>query len=102
METATQARIDDYLEVYERANSVVKSAEITSAIIEQIGKDTRCEWLMNGRSNGNGRPNGHGNGDQAATEKQLGFLKKLKVEVPAGLSKGEASRLIDEAQIKSA
>ena len=31
MDTATQTRVDDYLEVYERANSVVKSAEVTAA-----------------------------------------------------------------------
>ena len=96
MDTATYARVEDYLQIFEQVNTVVKSAEVASAIIEQIGKDTRCEWLMNGRSNGNG--NGRGNGDEPATEKQLGFLKTLKVEVPAGVSKREASRLIDEAQ----
>ena len=46
MDTATQTRVDDYVEVYERVNPLVKSAEVTAAIIEQIGKDTRCEWLM--------------------------------------------------------
>lgn len=102
MDTATNARIDDYLEVYERVNTVVKSAEVTAAIIEQIGKDTRCEWLTNGRSNGNGNGNSNSNGDEPATEKQLGFLKRLKVEVSAGLSKQAASKLIDEAQAKAA
>ena len=93
MVTATQTRVDDYVEVYERANRIVKSAEVTAAIIEQVGKDTRCEWLM-----ANGRSNGNGNGDEPATEKQIGFLKNLGVKVPAGVSKREASRLIDEAQ----
>ena len=102
MDTATNARIDEYLEVYERVNTVVKSAEVTARIIEQIGKDTRCEWLMNGRSNGNGNGRSNSNGDEPASEKQIGFLKRLKVEVPAGLSKREASRLIDEAQAKAA
>ena len=98
MDTATNARIDDYLEVYERVNTVVKSAEITARIIEQIGKDTRCERLMTGRSNGNGNGRLNGNDDEPATEKQLGFLKRLKVEVQEGISKNEASRKIDEAQ----
>ena len=98
METTTQARVEGYLEVYERVNTVVKSAEVTAAIIEQVGKDTRCGWLMNGRSNGNGNGHSNGNGDEPATEKQIGFLKRLKVTVPEELSKREASRLIDEAQ----
>ena len=55
---------------------------------------------MNGRSNGNRHSNG--NGDDLATEKQIGFLKKLGVTVPAGVSKREASRLIDEAQANAA
>ncbi len=96
MDTATNARVEGYLRVYERVNSVVKHAEVAAAIIEQVGKDARCESLMNGRSNGNGHANG--NGDMPATEKQLGYLAKLGVQVPAGVSKREASRLIDEAQ----
>lgn len=98
MDTETNGRITDYLEVYDRVNPVVKHAEVTATIIEQIGKDTRCEWLMNGRSNGNGNGHSNGNGDEAATEKQLGFLKNLGVKVPAGVSKLRASELIDEAQ----
>lgn len=100
MDTEKYARVEEYLEVYERVNTVVKSGEVTAAIIEQVGKDIRCEWLMNGRANGNGHSNG--NGDEAATEKQIGFLKRLKVEVPANLSKQEASSLIDEAQANAA
>ena len=101
MDTATQARIDDYLEVYERLNTVVKSAEVIASVIEQVGKDTRCGWLMNGRSNGNGNGHSNGNGDEPATDKQLAFLKRLKVEVQEGISKNEASRRIDEAQAKA-
>ena len=99
MDTTTNGRVEEYLEVYEQVNTVVKSAEVAAAIIEQIGKDTRCEWLMAAeRSNGNGQSNGN----EPATEKQLGFLKALKVDVSAGLSKAEASRMIDEAQGKAA
>ncbi|MCH7726442.1 MAG: hypothetical protein IH991_08200 [Planctomycetes bacterium] len=83
MDTATNARIDEYLEVYERVDTVVNSAEVTAAIIEQVGKDTRCKWLMNCRSNGNGNGHSNSNGDEPATEKQLGFLKSLGVDVPA-------------------
>ena len=99
MDNETQARIGKYLEAYELVNPVVKNAEVTAAIIEQIGKDTRCQWLMTSdRSSGNG----NGNGDAPATEKQIGFLKQLGVEAPAGCTKREASRLIDEAQANAA
>ena len=96
MDTTTQERIDEYLEVYERVKAVTKDAEVVAVVIEQVGKDSRCACLMNGRSNGNGHANG--GVDEPATEKQLGFLKRLKVEVPAECTKREASRLIDEAQ----
>ena len=102
MDTTTEHRIDDYLEVCERVKPVVKDAAIVAAVIEQIGKDSRCEMMMNGRSNGNGYSNDNGNGEQGATEKQMGFLKKLGVTVPAGCSKRDASRLIDEAQANAA
>ena len=92
MDITIQQRIDGYLEVHERVKPVVKDAEIVAAVIEQIGKDARCARLVNGRANGNG------NGEQNATEKQIGFLKKLNVAMPAGCTKQEASRLIDQAQ----
>ena len=102
METTINARIEQYLQVYERAYTVVKSDGVIAAIIEQVGKDTRCAQLMNGRASGNGYGHSNGSGNEPATEKQIGFLKKLKVEAPAGCTKREASRLIDEAQANAA
>ncbi len=96
MDTEKYARVEEYLEVYERVNTVVKHAEVVAAIIEQVGKDTRCGWLMNGRSNGNGHANG--NGDEPATERQIGFMKQLNIDIPAGCTKREASKLIDESK----
>jgi len=98
MDNKTNARIDEYLEVFSIVNPVVKNAEVVSAIIEQIGKDVRCRWLMNGRSNGID----FGNGDVPATEKQLNFMRDLGIDIPKGCRKSEASRLIDEAQGKAA
>ena len=98
MDTTTQQRIDGYLEVCERVKPVVKDAVIVAAVIEQYGKDSRCEMMMTCRSNGNGSGRSNGNGDAPATEKQVRFLKKLGVDMPDQCSKREASRLIDEAQ----
>lgn len=94
MDTTTEERIDEYLEVYGRVKAVVKDAEVVAVVIEQVGKDSRCACLMEGRSNGNG----NGNGEQRATEKQIGFMESLGIDVPADCTKREASRLIDEAQ----
>ena len=102
MDITIQQKIDGYLEVCERVKPVVKDVEIVAAVIEQVGKDRRCEMMMNGRSNGNGSGHSNGNGEESATEKQIGFMKKLGVDVPADCSKREASRLIDEAQANAA
>ncbi len=91
MDTEKYARVEEYLEVYERVHTVVKSAEVVAAIIEQVGKDTRCGWLMASEGNGS-----NGGSEQPATEKQLGYLKSLGVEIPEGLTKKEASELIDQ------
>ena len=91
-----QERIGDYLDAFRHTKDIVNDGVVVAAIIEQVGKDTRCEWMMSERSNGNG------NFEQVATEKQLGFLKRLKVDAPSGCTKQEASRLIDEAQAKAA
>lgn len=100
MDDETNARIDKYLEVYDRVNPVVKNAEVVSAIIEQIGKDTRCAWLMNDRSNGNGHSS---DGYEApATEKQMSFMRDLGIDMPKSCSKRQASQLIDEAQANAA
>jgi len=89
----TKEKVDGYVELYELLNGRVKNAEVVAAIIEQIGKDVRCELLMDGRANGNGHSSGS---DVPATEKQLGYLRSLGVEIPERLSKREASELIDQ------
>ena len=102
MNIETNEKITDYLEVCERVKPVVEDAAIVAAVIEQCGKDSRCAMMMNGRSIGNGNGHSGGNGDELATEKQLGFMKKLGVNVPDQCSKREASRLIDTAQANAA
>ena len=69
------------------------------ALVQEIGKDGRVEKMR-------GFPETtvaslDSNGEQLATSKQLGFLRRLGVKVPQGISKVEASRLIDDAQDKA-
>ena len=73
-------------------------------MLQEIGKDGRVE-KMRGVSTRPGSQAGVGFGsetDQSATPKQLSFLKRLGVEIDAGLTKRDASKLIDEAQIAKA
>ena len=43
------------------------------------------------------RPSSNGKGEQGASEKQRSYLKSLGVDVSEGISKAEASKMIDEA-----
>ena len=65
--------------------SQTESESTAIAILQEIAKDKRTR-ILNGNQS-----------DQNATEKQLAYLEKLEVEHDAGISKSEASRLIDEA-----
>ena len=85
-------RMMDYVQLYREVQREVNDENAIAVIMEQIGKDARCSMLMEQR-NGNG--NGFDNGQQPATSKQIGYLKALKVEVPAGLTKQQASELIE-------
>ena len=79
-----------YLELFERVKAKVGSDEVALAVVEQVGKDNRVEKMYGNGTKGNGA----GNGDVPATEKQIGYLKSLGVEVLAGLTKKQASELI--------
>ena len=76
----------------------VGSDEVAAVILEQVGKDQRCERMM---GSSEFRRNAVNDGDDTqATSKQISYLKRLGVEVTAGLTKQQASELIDEAMAK--
>lgn len=83
----TQAKLDFYIEAYEAAMKRVNDDHIAVAIVQEVGKDLRCNGVKQ-REASNGQP---------ASAKQIEYLKKLGVEVPKDLTKREASQLIDEA-----
>ena len=84
-----------YVELFEDLKTRVGSDDVALAIVEQVGKDNRVERMNSLRAVND---SGIANGEQPATEKQIGYLKSLGVEVSAGLTKKQASGLIDEAQ----
>lgn len=88
-----QERMAHYLDLFEEVRNRTSSDAAAASIINQIGKDTRMQAIMDERRNTPGSMNG--NGDVPATTKQLSFMRQLGLDVPAGLTKKAASELID-------
>ena len=86
-----QMKVDFYADAFEKANAKLGNAELASLIVQQIGKDLRTAQIQGTSGN-----SGNGNGTQA-TPKQLAYLERLGVDVPAGVTKKQASELIDGA-----
>ena len=90
-----QNRMTEYVDLFEEVRGKVGDDQIAVALVEQVGKDSRTELLRANRA-----ASSEDVDPTAATRKQIGFLKRLGVEVPAGVSKQDASELIDQAQDK--
>ena len=87
-----QQDLDWYAEVYAAVAERVDDKTVAIALTQEMAKDRRSRKRAQ---------EGGGNGTQEASEKQIRYLKKLGVDVEPGISKAEASRMIDEALGKS-
>jgi len=68
----------------------IKDKDLVIAVYKEVCKDRRMIWIDMHKSKGGG-------GSQPATEKQIAFLKSLtKGEVPDGLTKFAASKMIED------
>ena len=98
MESKTiEDRSVDYLELFGKVRSEVGDDQIALGILQELGKDSRVERMRLSQE----RVEARTNGDEPATGKQIGYLKFLGVQIPEGLTKQQASELIDEAQGKA-
>ena len=99
IETATE-RVDFYKKLVDQLVDFVPDTAVVATVVEQVGKDLRMGRILRRENNTSNGSNGwNGSDEQPATAKQIGFLRRLGVkDIPAGLSKREASRLIDQAQ----
>lgn len=85
-----------YVVLFENVKSRVGSDDVALAIVEQVSKDARVERMNAGNGNSHtSRASSGVLGDQPATAKQLGYLTKLGVDFGEGLTKQQASNLID-------
>ncbi|MBE7559502.1 hypothetical protein HS125_11325 [bacterium] len=80
--------IEYYVQLYEGVRECVESDLVALGVFAEVCKGLRMQIIQVERSSANGSP---------ASEKQLNFLGKLGVKIRPGLSKDEATRLIDEA-----
>jgi hypothetical protein len=83
------AKAEKYLTLFEEIKKKAGGDErIAQAVLVEVTKDRRMEEMREEREARNGEP---------ATPKQLDYLKNLGVPVSQGLTKKQASELIDEA-----
>jgi len=80
-----------YVELFDEISEKADNDNVAVAIFQEMCKDRRVEQMKQER-NGNGGQKK----DELASEKQKNFMKKLNLEFPEGISKKEASILIDE------
>jgi hypothetical protein len=81
-------RVDEYLELYGEIKQRVDDDITARAILTEVSKDRRMDEIRKEQEARNGEP---------ATAKQLAFLKNLGVSFKKGITKREASELLDEA-----
>jgi hypothetical protein len=89
-------RLDHYVRLFEKIRGKVGDDQLAVALVDQCGKDWRVAQMREREAAPREQA---ANGEAPATPKQLAFLESLNVkQIPRGLSKADASRMIDEAQ----
>lgn len=86
MKTSTEARLEHYLGLLDEIKAKVGDELDAVRILSEIAKDERMEQIREEKKIK----------AEPATTKQLQFMKKLGLEAQPGISKTEASRLIDD------
>jgi hypothetical protein len=77
-----------YINLYGEIRKKTGDDRVAQAILAEVAKDRRMQEMREEREARNG---------ELATAKQLQYLENLGVKVKPGLTKKEASALIDEA-----
>ena len=88
MENKDMDRVGNYLKLFNDIKQSVGDDITARAILSEVSKDRRMDEIRSEQEARNGKP---------ATAKQLAFLKDLGVSFRKGITRREASELIDEA-----
>ena len=86
MKASIESKVDHYLDLLNEIKGRVEDEQTAARILTEVAKDVRMEQIREER----------GTKAEPASVKQLQFMKKLGIEPEPGVSKTEASRLIDE------
>lgn len=99
----SQDTLMQYLNLFEQAKKRVDDPSVAAQLVEQVAKDRRVA-VMHGRSWEQSSVGRLENGAtiDLATPNQLGLLRHLEVDIPEGLTKQQASSLIDQAKARAA
>jgi len=99
MDKLEKGRVAHYFRLLEHIRMKYKVGEETAlALLHEVAEDLRVQAEQEGR----GPVRETVEGEEPATDRQLQYLKRLGVMPEKGLSKQEASGLIDEALEKGA
>jgi len=93
MKTELQTTIESYVELLDEIKTHTENSQDAVSILAEIRKDQRMQQIESKKVI---------NGSLAATENQIAFLKRLGVEITPGLTRQEASELIDDRKEKLA
>ena len=89
MKIDIQTKIEEYAFIIEKIRNRFGDDANTTVILQEIGKDIRANNIQQNKSYSSNSP---------ATDKQLGYLKQLGVAVSEGLTKSQASKLIEDTK----
>lgn len=93
MKTELQTTIESYVELLDEIKTHTENSQDAVGILAEIRKDQRMQQIESKKVI---------NGSLAATENQIAYLKRLGVEFTPGLTRQEASELIDDRKEKLA
>jgi hypothetical protein len=83
--------VDSYLGVYRDIMGRVNNSDVALAVLHELGKDSRMRAIQEKENSSRGNDS-----NAQATEKQKAYLRYLGVNFDENISKGAASKLIDE------
>ena len=90
MEIYIQHKLNNYLNLLNEIKKVTEDTDTAQAMFREIAKDIRMERNPQNRQQGNG---------YLATPAQISYLKRLGAVVPRGLTKAQASQLIESTKM---
>lgn len=92
------AKLSEYLDLVKEIRREVSEPELVATLVTEFSKDRRVQEMRSERrSLVEISHDGDSGNDVPATIRQKEFLLKLNVAIPKGLTKNQASELLDQA-----